>query len=480
MEEKQELKRKTILSTLSLFFQSGYSAFLGLITNLIITILLSPAIFGMYVTLLSLLSLLNYFSDIGLAASLIQKDSITKDDVKTTFTVQLILVSCLVIIAFICTPFIVRFYDLPQTGKYLFWALLVSFVLSSLKTIPSIFLERKIQFQKIVLVQIVENTMFYGIVSILALLKFELTSFTVAVLVRSLFGLILMYYISPWTPSLGISRESLRSLVKFGLPFQASSFLALFKDDLIILFLGKVLGFHTLGYIGWAKKWAEAPIRIIMDNVSKVLFPLLARFQKDTDKLGKVIEKTIFLQSALLSPIMILSAFSMTRLIFLIPRYSKWGPALPIFFIFCCSAYLSTFSTPFINLLNAIGKASIPFSLMLFWTIATWILVPTLTHYYGMYGFPVSLLMVSSTFMLVIFLTKKSVPFQWIKSIKYPIISSIIMFVGVYFLHITLPQSILSLVFLNLAGGILYLLILQVLFSVNLIYTIRKTFFHYD
>ena len=32
-----------------------------------------------------------------------------------------------------------------------------------------------------------------------------------------------------------------------------SSFLALVKDDLLTLYLGKVLGFQALGYIGWAK-----------------------------------------------------------------------------------------------------------------------------------------------------------------------------------------------------------------------------------
>ncbi|PIY70693.1 polysaccharide biosynthesis protein, partial [Candidatus Roizmanbacteria bacterium CG_4_10_14_0_8_um_filter_35_28] len=64
-----DLKKKTILSTLSLFFQSGYSAALGFIANLVLTILLTPKIFGIYFTVLSLIAILNYFSDIGLAAS---------------------------------------------------------------------------------------------------------------------------------------------------------------------------------------------------------------------------------------------------------------------------------------------------------------------------------------------------------------------------------------------------------------------------
>ena len=96
----EKLKRKTVISTLSLFFQSGFSAFLGLTANIVVTILLSPAIFGIYITILSMISVLNYFSDIGLAASLIQKKEITDDDVKTTFTVQQILILLIIFTMF--------------------------------------------------------------------------------------------------------------------------------------------------------------------------------------------------------------------------------------------------------------------------------------------------------------------------------------------------------------------------------------------
>jgi O-antigen/teichoic acid export membrane protein len=156
-----QIKRNTLISTFSLFFQSGYSAFLGLAANLVVTILLSPKIFGMYITTLSIISVLNYFSDIGLAASLIQKKEITDKDITTTFTIQQIMVVAAVLLGYLATNFVTSFYKLPVNAVYLYWALLAGFFISSLKTIPSIFLERKIQFQKIVLVHIVENTVFY-------------------------------------------------------------------------------------------------------------------------------------------------------------------------------------------------------------------------------------------------------------------------------------------------------------------------------
>lgn len=308
--QNSDLKKNTVVSAFSLFFQSGYSAALGLVANLVITILLPAKVYGLYITVLSMIAFLNYFSDIGLAASLIQKKEIDDNDIRTTFTVQQLLIITMIIIGFVLTPFIQRFYALPQEGIYLYWSLLAAFFISSLKTIPSVFLERRIQFQKIVLVQVIENTIFYLSVIILAISGFSIMSFTYSVLLRALVGLIAIYRISYWRPRVGISLPSLKQLLSFGAPFQANSFLALFKDDLITLYLGKILGFEMLGYIGWAKKWAEAPLRIISDNITRVLFPVIARYQDDKPRVAGVIEKVLYYQTALLAPVMTLAILS--------------------------------------------------------------------------------------------------------------------------------------------------------------------------
>lgn len=473
MEETDKLKKKTIISALSLFFQSGYSAFLGLIANLILTILLTPAIFGIYFTLLSVIALLNYFSDVGLAASLIQKKEINDDDVKTTFTIQQILVLFLVIVGFLSSSFIVRFYQLPREGLYLLRALLLSFFFSSLKTIPSVFLERKINFQKIVLVQVVENTVFYLTVSILALMGHHLQSFTYAVIFRSLTGLILMYSISFWIPKIGISITSLKSLLSFGLPFQMSSFLALFKDDLITLYLSKILGFEALGYIGWAKKWAEAPIRIIMDNISRVMFPVFSRIQTEKEKLSRVIEKIFHYQTTILAPTIIGFALIMYPLTLIIPRYSKWQPALPLFYIFCLSAIFSSYSTPIINLFNALGKAKISFIFMFIWTAMIWVLTPPLTKHYGYFGFPIVQLIIASSFIFVILIGKKMVTFHFLNPIYRQIISSLVMAIVVLLIYQT-PLGMIYRLVLMIAGGFLSYVILLFLFKINLLKEVKE------
>lgn len=478
IENVTGLKRKTVISTISLFFQSGFSAVLGLIANLVLTILLTPAIFGIYITILSMISVLNYFSDVGLAASLIQKREITDEDVKTTFTAQQLLILTVIAIAFFLTSFIMQFYNLPVEGKYLYWALLFSFFLSSLKTIPSVFLERGIQFQKIVLVQIAENTVFYITVTVCAILGFQLKSFIYAVLLRSIVGVILIYALSRWTPKIGIEWVHLKKLLHFGVPFQASSFLALFKDDLIILYLGKVLGFEGLGYIGWAKKWAEAPIRIVMDNLSRVLFPVIARIQHDKEKITRLIEKTLRYQTLILAPAITGLAITMPMFVFIIPKYNKWAPAIPIFFIFCLSSLFSSYSSPFMNLFNALGKVKISFMFMFIWTGMVWVLTILLTQSLHYYGFPFAQLILSATFLFVIWQAKKMVRFGFIQSIYQPLIAAAGMGFVLIMLRLLFPLSLALFISILLIGGAVYFILLLILFKINLVSEIRSLFLY--
>ncbi len=480
MEEKTQfknIKRKTVISTISLFFQSGYSAILGLIANLVLTIYLSPDVFGIYVTVLSIISLLNYFSDIGLAASLIQKKELHPDDIKTTFTVQQILIVSIITIGFLSTNLIRNFYHLPEKGVILLWALLVSFFISSLKTIPSIFLERNIQFQKIVLVQIIESTVFYITVIIGALSGLGLHSFTVAVFCRAIVGLIAIYIISPWMPQFGLSKSHLKSLLSYGVPFQASSFLALFKDDLITLFLAKVLGFTGLGYIGWAKKWAEAPIRIIMDSISRVLFPVISRLQHDREQIRKILDKILFYQTLILAPTLLCFALLMGRFVEIVPKYGKWEPALPFFYLFVLSAFLSTYSTPFINLFNALGKVKWSFSFMLFWTVVTWICTPLFTRMYGLYGFPVTQVILSLTCFVVVWKARTLLPFDFIRSIYRPILAAGFMGLVMSGVLALSGRSMLAIILASIAGaGVYYGTLL--LSGVNLVKELRSLFIH--
>jgi len=449
--------KRSVRGIFALVYRTFAIQILGFGANLFLTIFLSPSIFGVFFVVSAAIAFLSYFSDIGLAAALIQKkESLTEEDLKTTFTIQQILVVSVVVIALVLSGFIRNFYHLDNEGVFLFQALIFAFFLSSLKTIPSIILERGLNFEKLVIPQIVESIFFNIVVVVLAINGFGITSFSIAVLARGLSGLITMYIVSPWRIRFGFSKKSASRLLSFGIPFQANSFLALVKDDLLIAYLGKVLPIAQVGYIGFAQKWAFTPLRLIMDNIIRITFPSFSRLQHDKNILSKALEKSIFAASFLIFPSLVGLVILSPYFIKLIPKYTKWEPALISLTFFSVNAILSSISTPLTNALNAIGKIKITLYLMVFWTIATWVLTPIAIVIFGFNGVSAASAFIALSLVVVVYLTKKYIDFNIFSITIYPLLCTFIMGGTIYFISPFVVRNILSLLIMIITGAILY------------------------
>jgi O-antigen/teichoic acid export membrane protein len=192
------------------------------------------------------------------------------------------------------------------------------------------------------------------------------------------------------------------------------------------LFLGKMLPLSAIGYIGWAKKWAEVPIRLIMDSVMRVTFPAFSRIQDSKDLLGKALTKTFFGIALLMTPITVGLIAFIQPLIHIIPKYAKWEPALIPFYLFSLTSLISGFTTPMTNMLSAIGQIKITLRLMVIWTLLTWLGTVLFLYFIGYLGFPITLLLVSLSIIYVIHIVKKYSIFSFIDSVKTPFLGGII------------------------------------------------------
>src|SRR5690606_610915 len=137
---------------------------IGLVAFGLLGAFLSQSELGIFFVIDATVGLLVYFSDVGLGGALIQKHkNITKEDWATTFTILQVLTFSLSLIAFSFAPPTANFYNYGPESVNLFRALVFAFFTSSLKTIPSIRIERDLEFNKLSLPQILENLVFYAI-----------------------------------------------------------------------------------------------------------------------------------------------------------------------------------------------------------------------------------------------------------------------------------------------------------------------------
>lgn len=471
------IKKKAKKGVITLTSRTAIVQIIAYASTFLLTIVLTPEIFGVFIVVSAAVSFLRYFSDIGLAAALIQKkDQVTETDLQTTFTIQTTLVSIFVLVGFLLSNFFVSFYNLDHSGLILLRALLLAFFLSSFKTIPSIILERKLDFQKFIIPELVETSFFYLVVLFFAWKGYGVTSFTYGVLARAISGLVAIYLIAPWKPGMAFNRQSAKTLLKFGIPFQLNSFLALIKDDLLTLYLGSAIGFVGVSYVGWAKKWSEVPLRLVMDNINKVTFPAFSRLQHDKIHIAHATQKAIYLVILFTFPLVMTALFSIDSIVNIIPQYGKWKPALFSFYLFSFSVLFASVSSLLTNVIQAVGKVKIVLKLMVMWTTLTWIFVPISISIFSYNGVSIAITLISFTSVIVIFVAKRLVNFDLRKAFIKPVVVNIIGALVLLITRTLLPgNSVLTLIGLILVASVVYPL-LFIIFAKDELFGIIRDF----
>ena len=473
----ETVKKRSVRGVVILTGRTFILQAISLAAQLVLFAYLGRYEFGVFAIVSAIVNFLVYFSDIGLAAALIQKkDHPTETDLRTTFLVQQGLVLILISVVFLLTPFFVKQYSLDQNGVYLLYALAFSLLMSSLKSIPSVLLERKLDFVKLVFPQILEQVIYNIILVTMAVKGFGVTSFTVAVVVRSVIGLTAIYLLQPWIPGFAFSLKTLKDLFKFGIPYQVNTLLATFKDDGMTLVLGGILGPAGVGILSFAQKVGRYPLTFFMDTVTRVTFPAFSRMQDSKDHLERSVTRSIFFICLLVFPSLVGIVVLMPLITQIVPRYEKWAIAIvPLIFISINFAFAAA-TTQLTNLLNAIGKIKITFFLMVMWTALTWVLIPFLATRFGVNGAALGYAIVGASSIFAIAIAKKYVNFSITDSIIKPLFASLLMGGLLIFMKRLLPVNIVTIEILIIVGISVYFASMIAMMGMALLEDVKRSF----
>lgn len=474
-DEIRSIKSKTVTGAFSYFLKTVLLQGLGLVTIFLLSAFFEPEDFGVYGYVIQIIGLLIFFSDIGLAAALVQKKKEpTLTDYRTAFTVQQILSWIIVLLVLIISATGIVQRTVGQQGVWILLALAVSFPLASLKTISSIQLERELKFSLLIVPQIFEQVTFDVILVYFAWQGMGAGAYTWAILARSILGTIVMLVIRPWRIGIKISKKSLKSMLGFGAKFQLNDFLARIKDQLYFLVLGQILPLNQFGFIQWAKNWSMYPYNLTVQNVMAITFPTFSRLQKRKDLLKKALEKSIFFISLLIFPILVGMCLLISPLTQVVEQYTKWQPAVISFILFALSIGWAAISTPLVNALNAIGQINKTLKLMIIWTTLTWVITPIAMLLYGFNGVGIAALVVSFSSILSIKFVKKYIAVNIWDQVWRQLLAAVGMVIVGLILQGIASQSISRLLFTATTMGLSYFVTLIIFGHDKLIKEIKS------
>lgn len=273
------IKQLALRGTFWTIASFGTSYVLRFGSNLVLTRLLSPELFGLNTLAYVFITGLHLFSDIGLHTSIIQnKRGDDLDFLNTAWTMQVIRGVGLWLCCLLIAPLAAHFYENPL----LLWVLPVA----GLNTLISGFnsngmttLARRMEVKQLAAFELAGLVITITVMLTWAWFDRSVWALLMGSIAASLFQLVVSHRISPNPPNRWkLEKAAVLELFSFGKWIFLSTSLTFFAMQSDRLILGKILGLQLLGVYGIAVMLSDIPKQVVMAVGSKVIFPMYTKF----------------------------------------------------------------------------------------------------------------------------------------------------------------------------------------------------------
>ena len=255
----------------------GSSQLLRLISNLILTRLLVPEIFGLMALINTFLAGLQLFSDVGIKPSIIRSSRGEEEEfLNTAWTIQFIRGFGIWICCLIIANPVARFYDDPR----LVWLIpitSVGVVITGFNSTSLATLNRDLDVKKVTITNLIVRITQVSVMVILAYFHASIWALIIGDFASKIVNLYISHRISKIKNRFVWDKEAVNELMSFGrwiFLSTAMTFLAGQSDRLI---LSKFLSLSMLGVYAISLNFAQLPKNILSKLNTQIIFPVFAK-----------------------------------------------------------------------------------------------------------------------------------------------------------------------------------------------------------
>jgi O-antigen/teichoic acid export membrane protein len=292
----------------------------ALIGMLVLAHQLTPTELGTVAFGATIVTIGNFFSDGGLGAALIRRaDHPTVDELRALLALQLAL-------AFVIA-LVVAVVGLGAGTTGAVTAIMVcSLPLLALRAPHAIALERALEYRPIAAIDFAESLVYYAWAIATVEAGWGVWGVASAAIARSLAGSVMMTVASPLKPiTPRVVGGTLRSMLGFGIGFQAVGLAALARNQGVNLVVVAIGGERLLGYWAIAYRLMQVPFWVLQ-ALWRVSYPTMARLRAHGEDTRLAVERfarvTALVSGAVLAPLAVSADFVVPALL-----GGNWAPS---------------------------------------------------------------------------------------------------------------------------------------------------------
>jgi PST family polysaccharide transporter len=257
---------------------------------------------GVVAAALIVIALGQLFTDSGFAAAVVQREDLTERHITSAFVWSIVMGAVMTVVVYLSAPFIADFFHQAEVAPVM-RGLSFTFLLQGPGLIAEALLQRDLDFKSIAIAESVSYFAGFAAVGvILAMSGAGVWSIVVAQLSQAALLSAIMLIRRPHPKALlAHKKESIDLVVYAGgmTTARAFNFVALYGDNTVV---GNRMSSAALGAYKNAYQLAAVPAQLLGQVMDRVIFPVLARFQRDLDRVANAYLRGIALVAMITVP----------------------------------------------------------------------------------------------------------------------------------------------------------------------------------
>jgi len=351
---------------------SLYGVVLQLVQMGILARILSPADFGVIGIALVFITFSLIFLDGGLTSLIIQRDSLSSNQLSTMFWYNIFSGTFFFLLFFSLSDLISQFYEEPKLMGVL-RMISISFLIVPFELQSLALLQKRYRFKEIAVREIISKSIGFIVGVLLAyhgygvysLVWLHLTTISLSTL------LVLIPGLKIFKPRFYFRYVDIKSLVKTGYFIIGDNLLSFFNRMSDNLIIGKIVGVASFGGYNLAKNFTMRPYMILNPILTQVTFPIMANSKNNDELLRKIYLSTINFLCTINFSVYLFIVLNSTEIIQIIFGV-KWLGIKNVFEALAMMFMLRSIFNPMGSLFLAKGKPQISF----YWNLIMAFLFP--------------------------------------------------------------------------------------------------------
>lgn len=329
----------------------------GFIIGIVLARLLTPSDYGVIGIMNVFIGIAGLFIDCGLSTALIQKKNRNDEDYSTVFWCNLFMSILCYVIIFLFSPWISRYYKMPEL-RIMLRVLSLVMIFNSLYSIQSTKMTAEVNFRTQAKISCT-SCIFSGAFGIwMATLGLGPWALVLQSVFATVYRTVCYWIISKWRPLLSFSKKSFLSLFSFSSKLFISSLLDTVYNNISPMIIGKRyspadLGIYTKGY-----NLVSLPNGVFQSTFGRVIFPILSQIQDDEKRLKEVYRKYLRIVTSIAIPCMLIFVAVSSPLIQTIYG-DKWILCVPYIRLLSLGALTTPIICVNLNILYVKGRSDI-------------------------------------------------------------------------------------------------------------------------